>query len=118
MRARCSRSTRMRRCSRSGGTRRSRASACARSRRACGMAPPRPTPARPPAQAAARAKEPRNLQVAADARRVEDALRKRLGTDVRVTQKRKGRGLVTISYYSNDDLARLLELILGQPYDG
>jgi ParB family chromosome partitioning protein len=65
-----------------------------------------------------RAKEPRNLQVAADARRVEDALRKRLGTDVRVTQKRKGRGLVTISYYSNDDLARLLELILGQPYDG
>ena len=54
----------------------------------------------------------------ADARRVEDALRKRLGTDVRVTAKRKGRGLVTISYYSNDDLARLLELILGEPFAG
>jgi len=71
-----------------------------------------------PAAGAARAKEPRTLHVSADARRVEDALRKRLGTDVRVTQKRKGRGLVTISYYSNDDLARLLELILGTPFDG
>lgn len=60
----------------------------------------------------------RTLHVAADVQRVEDALRKRLGTDVRVTQKRKGRGLVTISYYSNDDLARLLELVLGQPFDG
>ena len=71
-----------------------------------------------PSTVAARAKEPRTLHVSADARRVEDALRRRLGTDVRVTQKRKGRGLVTISYYSNDDLARLLELILGTPFDG
>ena len=54
----------------------------------------------------------------AEARRVEDALRKHLGTDVRLTAKRKGRGTLAISYYSNDDLARLLELILGQPYDG
>lgn len=54
----------------------------------------------------------------ADARRVEDALRKRLGTDVRLTAKRRGRGLLAISYYSNDDLARLLELILGEPFDG
>ena len=70
------------------------------------------------AGAPATARTPRTLQVAADVRRVEDALRQRLGTDVRVTQKRKGRGLVTISYYSNDDLARLLELILGRPFDG
>jgi ParB family chromosome partitioning protein len=54
----------------------------------------------------------------ADAKRVEDALRKRLGTDVRVTTRRRGRGFLTISYYSNDDLARLLELILGGPYEG
>ncbi len=54
----------------------------------------------------------------AEARRVEDALRKRLGTDVRLTAKRRGRGLLTISYYSNDDLARLLELVLGHPFDG
>jgi hypothetical protein len=49
---------------------------------------------------------------------VEEALRQRLGTDVRVTAKRRGRGLVTLSYYSNDDLARLLELILGRPFAG
>lgn len=54
----------------------------------------------------------------ADARRVEDALRQRLGTDVRLTAKRRGRGLLTISYYSNDDLARLLELLLGRPFEG
>ncbi len=77
-------------------------------------------PAAAPVEAAptgAREK-PRTLQVSADVRRVEDALRKRLGTDVRVTQKRKGRGIVAVSYYSNDDLARLLELILGRPFDG
>jgi ParB family chromosome partitioning protein len=54
----------------------------------------------------------------ADARRVEDALRKRLGTDVRVTTRRHGRGFLSISYYSNDDLARVLELILGEPFAG
>ncbi|HEY4100552.1 MAG TPA: ParB/RepB/Spo0J family partition protein [Gemmatimonadales bacterium] len=53
-----------------------------------------------------------------DARRVEDALRQHLGTDVRLTAKRRGRGLVSISYYSNDDLARLLEVILGHPFQG
>jgi ParB family transcriptional regulator, chromosome partitioning protein len=56
--------------------------------------------------------------VTADVKRVEDALRKRLGTDVRVTARRKGRGFVTVSYYSNDDLSRLLELILGGPFEG
>lgn len=55
--------------------------------------------------------------VQAEQRRIEDALRRRLGTDVRVTAKRKGRGAVTISYYSNDDLVRLLELILGHPFE-
>ncbi|HEX5817615.1 MAG TPA: ParB/RepB/Spo0J family partition protein [Gemmatimonadales bacterium] len=54
----------------------------------------------------------------ADARRIEDALRRRLGTDVRLTAKRRGRGNLVISYYSNDDLARVLELILGTPFDG
>jgi hypothetical protein len=68
---------------------------------------------RPGRRAAPTAKAP-----TADVKRVEDALRKRLGTDVRVTARRRGRGLVTISYYSNDDLARLLELILGSPFEG
>jgi ParB family chromosome partitioning protein len=53
-----------------------------------------------------------------DVRRVEDALRKRLGTDVRLTSRRHGRGFLSISYYSNDDLARVLELILGEPFAG
>ncbi|HEX7336387.1 MAG TPA: ParB/RepB/Spo0J family partition protein [Gemmatimonadales bacterium] len=53
-----------------------------------------------------------------DARRVEDALRKRLGTDIRVTTRRRGRGFISISYYSNDDLSRVLELILGEPFAG
>ena len=53
-----------------------------------------------------------------EARRIEEALRSHLGTDVRLTAKRRGRGLLTISYYSNDDLARILELMLGEPYQG
>ena len=54
----------------------------------------------------------------AEIRRVEDALRKRLQTDVRVTARRRGRGAVTIHYYSNEDLARVMELILGAPFEG
>lgn len=52
-----------------------------------------------------------------EVRRVEDALRGRLKTDVYVTRRGKG-GRVTISFYSNDDLVRLLEVVLGHPFDG
>jgi ParB family chromosome partitioning protein len=62
--------------------------------------------------------QPATRASTADVKRVEDALRKRLGTDVRVTARRRGRGFVTVSYYSNDDLSRLLELILGGPFEG
>jgi ParB family chromosome partitioning protein len=55
---------------------------------------------------------------APDAKRVEEVLRRRLGTDVKVNPRRRGRGFLTIQYYSNDDLSRLLELILGEPYAG
>jgi ParB family transcriptional regulator, chromosome partitioning protein len=76
----------------------------------------------PASTAAAEPKEPRaraaQKMPTADVRRVEDALRKRLGTDVRVTARRRGRGFLSISYYSNDDLARVLELILGEPFAG
>ena len=76
-------------------------------------------PAAPPGKGGLRLRKPHEPHAAtADARRIEDALRKRLGTDVRVTAKRRGRGLVSVSYYSNDDLARLLELILGEPFAG
>jgi ParB family transcriptional regulator, chromosome partitioning protein len=53
-----------------------------------------------------------------EGRRVEEALRRRLGTDVRIHPGRRGRGVLAINYYSNDDLARLLELILGEPFAG
>ncbi len=55
---------------------------------------------------------------APEVRRVEDALRRRLGTDVRVTLRAKGKGQIHLSFYSNEDLARLLELMLGAPFDG
>ena len=57
-------------------------------------------------------------RVAPQHRRIEDALRKRLGTDVRVTARRRGRGLIGLSYYSEEDLGRLLELLLGEPFAG
>src|SRR3989442_5113251 len=60
----------------------------------------------------------KGLGQAPEVRRVEDALRRRLGTDVRVSLRAKGKGQLHISFYSNDDLARLLELMLGAPFDG
>jgi ParB family transcriptional regulator, chromosome partitioning protein len=69
------------------------------------------------ARPAAARKEPVR-QVSPGHRRVEDALRKRLGTDVKVTAKRRGRGLITLSYYSDEDFSRMLELLLGEPFQG
>jgi ParB family transcriptional regulator, chromosome partitioning protein len=71
-----------------------------------------------PARKVLRRLKPEARNPSADIRRVEDALRKRLQTDVRITARRRGRGAVTIHYYSNDDLARLLELVLGEPFGG
>jgi ParB family chromosome partitioning protein len=77
-----------------------------------------PAPATTPPSEAPRKARPAGRAATADVRRVEDALRKHLGTDVRLTTRRRGRGFLTVSYYSNDDLARLLELILGRPFQG
>lgn len=55
---------------------------------------------------------------APEVRRVEDTLRRRLGTDVRVSLRAKGKGHLHISFYSNEDLARILEIVLGAPFDG
>jgi ParB family transcriptional regulator, chromosome partitioning protein len=51
-------------------------------------------------------------------RRVEQALRDRLGTDVYVEARGKDAGRLLINFYSSDDLARVLELILGHSFDG
>ena len=60
----------------------------------------------------------RGVGPAPEVRRVEDALRRRLGTDVRVSLRAKGKGQIHVAFYSNDDLARVLELMLGVPFDG
>jgi len=51
-------------------------------------------------------------------RRLEEALRRRLGTDVFIARRSKNSGRLTINFYSNDDLTRMLEIILGEPFDG
>ena len=53
-----------------------------------------------------------------EVRRIEEALRKRLGTDAVVVVTGKGKGHLQLRFYSEDDLARLLELILGRRWDG
>lgn len=50
--------------------------------------------------------------------RIEGALRKRLGTDVAVVLTGKGKGHLQVRFYSEEDLGRLLELILGRRWDG
>jgi ParB family chromosome partitioning protein len=57
-------------------------------------------------------------QSSTETKRVEDVLRSYLKTDVTVTQADSGKGRLAIDFYSNDDLARVLELVLGQPFDG
>ncbi len=56
----------------------------------------------------------------AQARSIEDRLRKHLQTDVSVQlgAGKTTKGEVRIHFYSNDDLSRVLELILGQDSDG
>ena len=62
-------------------------------------------------------KRPRRA-VPPEVRRIEEALRKRLGTDATVVLTGKGRGHLQLRFYSEDDLARLLELLLGRRWDG
>src|SRR5713101_2350288 len=60
----------------------------------------------------------RGVGQAPEVRRIEEALRRQLGTDVRVTLRAKGKGQIHVAFYSNEDLARLLEVFLGAPFDG
>lgn len=50
-----------------------------------------------------------------EARRIEDQLRRHFQTDVSLTVGDKSRGEIRISFYSNDDLSRLIELLLDDP---
>jgi len=71
---------------------------------------------RAPARRARAGQGPRVRQLAPEVRRIEDELRKRLKTDVFVRTRGKG-GRLIINFYSSDDLSRLLEEILGEPFD-
>ncbi len=67
-----------------------------------------------PRQRSRRGQKPKDPAV----RRIEEALRARLRTDVRVATRGKSSGRVTINFYSDEDLARILELVLGEPFTG
>lgn len=47
-------------------------------------------------------------------RGIEDDLRRHLQTDVRLRLSGPSKGVVELTFYSNDDLARLIDLILGE----
>ncbi len=49
----------------------------------------------------------------AEAARIEDELRRRLQTDVKIRLSAKDKGEVRIAFYSADDLERVLDLVLG-----
>jgi ParB family transcriptional regulator, chromosome partitioning protein len=49
----------------------------------------------------------------AEARRIQDQLRRRLQTDVEITLAGNERGTIGIAFYSFDDLERILDLIAG-----
>jgi ParB family chromosome partitioning protein len=49
----------------------------------------------------------------AEARLIEDQLRRRFQTDVKLALSGKAQGEIRLSFYSNDDLSRLLDLLLG-----
>ena len=68
------------------------------------------TSTRPPNAAVQQAGTPRNAEL----RRLADKLRRRLQTDVAVDIDDKDRGQLRVSFYSADDLNRLIELIIGQ----
>jgi len=67
------------------------------------------TSARPPSTTSAKTDTARVAEI----RRVTDRLRRRLQTDVTVDIDDKDRGQLRITFYSADDLNRLIELITG-----
>ena len=75
----------------------------------------RGTPAPPPGRRGAGAAR---RGVSPGIARIEGALRKKLGTDATVVQTAKGKGHLQLRFYSEEDLGRLLELILGRRWDG
>jgi ParB family chromosome partitioning protein len=74
---------------------------------------PAPTP--PASDAPTRAKG-RDIAQSAEVRQIQDALRRRLQTDVTVRVTERDRGRIEIAFYSSEDLERLLELMIGRDW--
>ena len=72
------------------------------------------TPTRPPSSVPT---EKTSTARSAEIRRLTDRLRRRLQTDVTLEVDEKDRGHLRISFYSADDLDRLIELITGHNED-
>jgi ParB family transcriptional regulator, chromosome partitioning protein len=53
----------------------------------------------------------------AEARRIEDQLRRHLQTDVRLSANGDGKGEIRIPFYNPDDLERVLDIVLGTDRD-
>jgi ParB family chromosome partitioning protein len=49
----------------------------------------------------------------AEARHIEEQLRRKFQTDVKLTLTTKEQGFISLSFYNNEDLSRLLELLIG-----
>lgn len=54
----------------------------------------------------------------AEARHIEEQLRRKFQTDVKLTLSGKAQGQISLSFYNNEDLSRLLELLLGNAERG
>jgi ParB family chromosome partitioning protein len=67
--------------------------------------------------AGAAAPQPARRGESAEVRRLTELLRRRLQTDVHIQLAGDSRGTVAITFYSDDDLHRVMELILGQPLE-
>jgi ParB family transcriptional regulator, chromosome partitioning protein len=78
----------------------------ARTMTAASTAPMRTAPAQTPAAQTGASADPAT-------RRIEEQLRKHLQTDVQVQTLGPERGVVRITFYSADDLERLLDLVIG-----
>jgi ParB family chromosome partitioning protein len=48
-----------------------------------------------------------------EARHIEEQLRRKFQTDVKLTLTTKEQGFISLSFYNNEDLSRLLELLIG-----
>jgi len=71
------------------------------------------TSATNPTRAPGKEKSPEHAPIDSSLVRVEEQLRRRLQTDVSLQVTGEGKGIVRVSFYSADDLDRLLDLIVG-----